>query len=254
MRKLTILLFCIACLAATPAWAEEYEIGMVGAVEERSWAELGSRVRHLEAGSPIFPGEQIVTGRQGKVQILFSDNSHLAMGPSSRVHLQHYLYPHDTHELPGLHLVMLRGSFRFAPGEMALYFRDGIRLESPMAVAAVPGGMSGHHIQPGREQHFHLYQETQYPMEVRSKKSARKVQLDGVRNTVELSTRADIGTPRPMLTSEMTIHSDVSVGHKGRRFGYGQHTPAFIAIDTTEPGDEVIVPVKTDSRWLGMQP
>lgn len=75
-----------------------------------------------------------------------------------------------------------------------------------------------------------------------------------MRNTVELSTRADIGTPRPMLTSEMTIHSDVSVGHKGRRFGYGQHTPAFIAIDTTEPGDEVIVPVKTDSRWLGMQP
>ncbi|MBB5021634.1 hypothetical protein [Desulfurispira natronophila] len=244
-----LFFFAILLLFAAPfAIADDQEIGMVGAVESRVWVEYDGQVRHLQAGMPVFIGEEVVTGRQGKVQLLLSDNTVLAMGPSSRLWLRNYSYPPREGEQPGLHFVMRQGSFRLAPGEMVYYFRDGVRLESPLATVALPGGMSAHQIGRGWEGHYHLYQETQYAMGVRSH-CGSVTALTGERNAVTITAADGLSEPRPMLSSEQAIVRDVSVASKGRRSQYAQD-PFVLELPPTisEPGAAPVTTILQEIR------
>ena len=75
-------------LADTPA-------GSAKGVNPAASADLDGATRTLTVGSDIFIGDDVITGPQGQVQILFADNTKLVVGPNSALKMQDYLLRND---------------------------------------------------------------------------------------------------------------------------------------------------------------
>jgi hypothetical protein len=75
------------------------QIGAVAAVAGEVWAKSpgSQRRRSLSSGKTIFSNDVIKTGPNGRVQILFADETVLTLGPNTEVVLDNYAYnPFDS--------------------------------------------------------------------------------------------------------------------------------------------------------------
>ncbi len=72
-----------------------YEIGVVTGVSGEAYAQTASGTRILEPGSPIFQGEELVTGGNGNVEVRFVDDTLISQGANSRIALDDYVYDPD---------------------------------------------------------------------------------------------------------------------------------------------------------------
>lgn len=75
----------------------------------------GKQTRTLVVGSDIFIGDRVVTGPQGQVQILFSDQTKLVVGPRSALLIEDYLL-RENGSAGKFAINALSGSFRFVTG------------------------------------------------------------------------------------------------------------------------------------------
>ena len=72
--------------------------------------------RTLEAGKPVFVGERIKTGRTGQVQLIFTDDTKMVIGPNSSLVIEAYLLSSRS-TVEKLAINALGGSFRFITGK-----------------------------------------------------------------------------------------------------------------------------------------
>lgn len=124
---LTVLLGAPA-IAATPS-------GTALGVDPAASSLFENTTRTLTVGSDIFLGDKITTGPNGQVQIVFSDNTHLVIGPDSTLTIEDYLIRNDG-SAGKLVVDMLGGSFRFATGDSA---KDNYLINTPTGTIGVRG-------------------------------------------------------------------------------------------------------------------
>ncbi|MEO5808302.1 FecR domain-containing protein [Devosia sp.] len=96
-------------------------------------ASSGSRT--LVVGDDISVGDRVVTGRSGQVQILFSDQTRLVVGPSSSLLIEQYLMRNDG-SAEKLAIKALGGTFRFITGHSA---KSAYQINTPTAAIAIRG-------------------------------------------------------------------------------------------------------------------
>ena len=72
--------------------------------------------KDLVVGSDVAMGDKIVTGDSGQVQLLFTDNTKLVVGPSSSLVVESYLLRGDK-TVGTFAVSALSGTFRFITGE-----------------------------------------------------------------------------------------------------------------------------------------
>ena len=92
----------------------------------------------LQAGQPVFEGDQLRTGPDGSLGITFTDDTRLALGPNTNVNVTRYLYVPAENRL-GLVLNVLRGAAAYVSGRLAKLAPDSVRLETPAAIVGVRG-------------------------------------------------------------------------------------------------------------------
>jgi hypothetical protein len=100
------LLGSSTCIAAPAGKA-------VGVKPEATAVAHGTRT--LTVGSDIAMGDKIVTGSTGQVQLIFNDETHLVVGPSSSLLIESYLLRSDK-SVGKFAITALGGSFRFITG------------------------------------------------------------------------------------------------------------------------------------------
>jgi hypothetical protein len=112
MRTLFASLALVAVLAGsnTAVAASGTALGVDPDAEAR-----GDETRTLTVGADIFIGDRVVTGPDGQVQILFSDNTELVVGPNSAMLIEDYLLREDG-SAGRLAINALGGTFRFVTG------------------------------------------------------------------------------------------------------------------------------------------
>lgn len=129
-----------ALLAAGAAAAAEAEIGVAAAVfPEVKGTPPGANARVLEIGLDVQHEERVVTGAEGRTQMVFLDGSALTVGPDSDLVLDEFVY--DPARGTGkLAFSATRGLFRFVGGRIskgrAVVFR------TPSALVGVRGGIA----------------------------------------------------------------------------------------------------------------
>jgi hypothetical protein len=103
-------------------------------VETDARAE-GSTSRTLTVGADIFIGDRVITDARGLVQIRFSDDTELVVGPNSSLVLEDYLLRNDG-SAGKFALNALAGTFRFVTGSAN---HDDYAIKTPTGTLAVRG-------------------------------------------------------------------------------------------------------------------
>jgi len=119
------------------------ELKKIGAVE----IAAGSvSVRHpdgtsgtLAKGAPIYQGDLIETGADGRVGVVFVDKSSFSLGPKGRMSMDEMVYdpanPQDGHST----VAALGGAFSFVSGQIAKAHPDAMVIKTPVLTIGVRG-------------------------------------------------------------------------------------------------------------------
>lgn len=97
--------------------------------------ELAGTTVTLIKGADIYAGQRIVTGNAGQVQIVFSDETRLVVGPRSTLVVESYLMRGDG-SVSKFTLNTLGGSFRFLTGNSK---KDAYTIKTPTGTMGVRG-------------------------------------------------------------------------------------------------------------------
>ena len=147
MNNLLAYIFAAALLLGGQTLAVE-ATGVAVAVDIDARAELGTNVRVLTAGDDLAIGETVITDEHGLVQIKFSDETELAVGPNSRLVLEDYLLRSDG-SVGKLAINALSGSFRFVTGGSN---KDDYSIKTPTGTIGIRGTAFDFAVQPAATQ------------------------------------------------------------------------------------------------------
>jgi hypothetical protein len=133
------LAIVVAVLASTlhalPASAAHPEIGNTVAVRNLVTVELENEKRRLSKGAKVHQDEILITGAKSTAEIKLLDETKLAVGPSSRLVLDKFVY--DASAPPkSISITLAKGAFRFITGasDKAAY-----EIRTPTATMGVRG-------------------------------------------------------------------------------------------------------------------
>jgi trimeric autotransporter adhesin len=95
----------------------------------------GSVAGTLAAGSGVHANETVKTGSSGQAGLRFIDESNLAVGPSSQVRLDKFVY--DPNKGTGAVVIEgARGAFRFSSGSQN---KGDIKIKTPSGTLGIRG-------------------------------------------------------------------------------------------------------------------
>jgi hypothetical protein len=134
MQKFVVsLAACLLLLAPSAAFAAP--TGTARGVDPDASAARSGGVQVLVVGADIFIGDVVKTGPQGQVQIKFSDNTELVVGPRSSLTIEDYLL-RENGSAGKLVVNTLAGTFRFATGNAP---KDRYLIKTPTGTIGVRG-------------------------------------------------------------------------------------------------------------------
>ena len=116
MRRLSLVLAAAAALLTVGGALAAAPAGKAVGVDPSASNQAGGTTRTLVVGADVGIGDKIVTGASGQVQLVFSDDTHLVVGPSSSLVIQSYLL-RGGQTASKFAVNALSGSFRFITGK-----------------------------------------------------------------------------------------------------------------------------------------
>ncbi|MCY4503393.1 MAG: FecR domain-containing protein [Alphaproteobacteria bacterium] len=108
-------------------------------VQQARGTPPGQPTRTLRPRLDVFQDERIQTDELGVTQILFTDGTHLTVGPQSDLVVDEYFYNRDT-ATGGLLGRLSQGVLRFVGGQVSK--RGKVEISTPVAVIGVRGGIA----------------------------------------------------------------------------------------------------------------
>jgi hypothetical protein len=124
---------------ATPVVAQQPSAaGRIKVVSGSAFIVRQNATVAAELGQEVFETDSLKTGADGRIGITLKDDTRVSLGPSSELHLQHFVYEPGTGSL-GMVLQFVRGAAAYVSGGMAKLAPQSIRLETPAAIVGVRG-------------------------------------------------------------------------------------------------------------------
>jgi hypothetical protein len=140
-RSRSIAVLLAACLLAglaplAPAWAEE--VGTVAGTEGK--AEVGRDGNWIEAsiGMPVRQGDQLRTGRPGRIRVVFQDDSVLTLSDDSRVAVDEQVFDPKAGKAESL-IDLFQGKLSAVVSEYYKRVGGQYQVRTPTAVCGVRG-------------------------------------------------------------------------------------------------------------------
>ncbi len=142
MRPLLLFLSVLPLLVAPAAGADDPApagagdpVGRIAAVEGKVEAVLNGTAREVEKGEAIYQGDWIETGKDGRARVELNDETELVVGPSSRVHVDEFVYDPGSDKGKVLFEVGV-GIVRFTTGVLE---SESYEVKTPVASIGVRG-------------------------------------------------------------------------------------------------------------------
>lgn len=126
------------------------EIGKIIAVNGEAYAESSAGLRPLEAGSPVFEGEELVTSSGSNLEVRFADDTLLSQGSDSRISLDDYAFDPSGDTASDYFVKITEGTFRMVTGKIAEQNPERFQVGSPLATIGIRGTTTIHEVRPGQ--------------------------------------------------------------------------------------------------------
>ncbi len=133
-----VLLAVLAPSAGSAAEEGLSQVGVIAKVENEAAIVVASAARPAYVGTPVHLKDELRTGENGRIKVVFRDDTELTLGEKASVVIDRYVYDPDggTGEAA---LQTARGAFRFVTGRIKSLKQKSITVATPFANLAVRG-------------------------------------------------------------------------------------------------------------------
>jgi hypothetical protein len=131
--------FLSACLLCLTVQAAE-NVGRAEVVNGAVTATLGTETRALTKGDPVYQGDQLATGDDGALVVIFRDETKFVLWHNTRMDVERFA---DKQGEEGFSARMIKGAFRFVSGLVAK--RKPAAMQVKLAATATIG-IRGTHV------------------------------------------------------------------------------------------------------------
>ncbi|NDV28423.1 FecR domain-containing protein [Desulfovibrio sp. JC010] len=184
------------------------EIGVVTGVSGDAYAQSASGMRALEPGSPIYQGEELVTGDGGNIEVRFVDDTLISQGGNSRIALDDYVYDPDGGDSSFLGDIA-EGTFRTVTGKIAEQNPERFKLGSPLATIGIRGTIILSEVTGNGEKHGVEQLHAGKAMLLQSKATGQLQQLFSGQMS-DVTRTGMLGPARPLSTQELNQFRDIA--------------------------------------------
>jgi hypothetical protein len=126
----------LPCMAASPD-----HVGIVKSLVGDVVVLRNDAPIKAEGNMKLLKGDQIRTGANGKVGLIFEDDTIISIGPNSRIVIENFLFQPNEKRLSFIARI-LQGTASYLSGQIAKLAPDLVRIETPQATV----GMRGTHV------------------------------------------------------------------------------------------------------------
>ena len=113
-------------------------VGTVNKVENEAHVVSGDDDRRAVIGTKIHMKDELRTGANGRLQVIFRDNTVLTLGEKASVIVDRYVYDPDK-DIGETVLQATKGAFRFTTGRIKTLTHATIAISTPVADIGVRG-------------------------------------------------------------------------------------------------------------------
>ena len=133
--RASIFLIGLALSVANPAWAS---VGRIKTVAGEASIIRGPASIPAIPGSPIEEGDVLVTGKAGRLGVVFIDDTRFALGPSSKITVNELNF--DRKGIQGTFVASVnRGTLGIVPGKIAKSNKEAMKVRTPTSLLGVRG-------------------------------------------------------------------------------------------------------------------
>jgi hypothetical protein len=133
-RRFGHLAFGIA-LTLAPICASAQTIGVAATIRNDVAQVKASQSAPIDEGENVVRNEVVRTGAASAAKLVFTDNTNLALGPTSTVTLDRFVFAGDTNYQKAT-VNLVRGAFRFSTGSSD---KKAYEINTPVATIGVRG-------------------------------------------------------------------------------------------------------------------
>ena len=130
--------FCLmigALIGMAHSARADQNIGSAAVAEKEVVRQLAGGSGRLGVGDPLFRDEVVRTGAESAAKLVFLDSTNLAVGPTSQVVLDRFVYD-PSRGAEGMGVKLAKGVFRFTTGVL---HEDAYSITTPTAAIGVRG-------------------------------------------------------------------------------------------------------------------
>jgi len=138
MSKILTLLLFFAVLFATVVNASDESAGSLRNKKGDVLIERNGNIIKAEDGTPVYPNDNVRTGVDGSVGIIFKDNTRIGLGPNSRLDLKKFIFKPAQGQFSMVNK-LTKGSASFVSGKMTKLSPESVVLETPTSTIGVRG-------------------------------------------------------------------------------------------------------------------
>ena len=121
---------------ASPSPKVEQVIATVTSVTPGAWVERLGKKMPVEKGMKLQRIDALSTDAKGRVEVVFTEKTTMALGPETRVSLESFdLRPRQ----PDLHIRMATGTARVVSGGITKLSANALKVFTPMATIGIRG-------------------------------------------------------------------------------------------------------------------
>ncbi len=130
----------VAILVSAPAIAQQPAemIGRIQNIQGVASIQRGGTTLPGAAGTALYPGDLIRTGKPGAVGIVLTDDTTISLGSGSELSLADYAFAPREGKF-ALALRMVKGTFSYITGQIVRLAPDTAQVHTPDATIAVRG-------------------------------------------------------------------------------------------------------------------
>lgn len=138
MKKLLII-FCFAVIwCAVSVSADETKIGFVKNASGQAFISRGQTLIPAKENINLLATDDLITGADGSLGVIFQDNSVLSLGPKLRISLREFSFDTVEKKLSFVAKIQ-KGTLVYLTGLIAKLNPNAVRFETPTAVCGVRG-------------------------------------------------------------------------------------------------------------------
>lgn len=257
--------FCLLCLLlawpCAPAFSRPVEAARVIAVTSGAFVERNGACTPLKLKDSLYKADQVRTNATGKVQLLFADDTTVAVGPNSLVNLSDFSF--GGPEKAGFVMGVGRGLARVVTGKVVEQNREGFKITTPHATVGIRGTILTADVRNPSKSTFILSQlGSGHTVSVFNAATGRQTEISKAGFSVEAGATGNVlrpATPAEMSAVQTVVRQSrqapATTAQSNGKAAQGQTVaarPAAASANTAQPGSAIPAVAPAESSPMSM--